>query len=230
MIRLPVAIVLVGLSSIGSAQFVPPTAADHNPEPGLYTEDPFIVQYRQRFFAVFKGDFATFERAYAEVQELVRKDPKDARALVWVGNGQTVAAGLLAFKGKREEGRTLLAESRETLDRAVALRPRDPNIYMMRAATLYIQGEFWKKEELPPIVWERLRDDCRTFIRFLGPDRIRRVSVHVRGEAYGEMGVALLNLGDNRGARAAFEQIVRLCPGTKYEERAKKELAKLDVK
>ena len=220
-------LLLAALATPAAAQFVYPSAADHDPEPGLYKEDPFIVEFRQKFFAVFRGDFATFEKGYAEIEAMVQRNPRDARALVWLGNGQTVKAGLLGAKGKRKEGLALLAESRQNLDRAVSLRPRDPNIYMMRAATLYIQGQYWRPEELPRSVWQRLRDDCRRFIDFLG-DRMPRVSTHVRGEAYGELGIAEKNLGNLPAARAAFRRVIELCPGTRYETRAKKELALLD--
>ncbi len=212
---------------VAKAQFVYPRPEDNRPEPGLYKEDPFIVAYRKRFFAVFRGDFATFRKAYAEIGDLVRKDPKDARALVWLGNGQTIEAGLLKGAGKAKEALALLATSRATLDRAVALRPSDPNVYMMRAATLYSQGQYWDAKDLPKAVWERLLLDVRTFERFLGPARIGRVSVHVRGETYGEMGIALKNLGDRAGAKRAFERLLALCPGTGYEARARKELKEL---
>ncbi|RYG30404.1 hypothetical protein EON81_24980 [bacterium] len=207
------------------AQFVHPKPEDNRPEPGVYVEDPFIVKYRKRFFAVFKGDFATFNKAYGEIEAMVQKNPKDARALVWLGNGQTVKAGTMKMMGQGADAEKLLATSRATLDRAVALRPDDPNIYMMRAATLYVQGQYWKTDELPRVVWERLRDDCEKFIRYMGPKRMPRVSTHVRGEAYGELGIAYKNLGDKAKARRAFETLQKVCPGTAYSERAKKEIA-----
>lgn len=217
---------LVALASAARAQFVYPSAGENVAEPGLYVEDPFIVKYRKRYFAVFRGDFATFRKAHAEIKGMVAKNPKDARALVWLGNGQTIEAGLLKLSDPKAAGK-LLAESRRTLDRAVALKPKDPNIYMMRAATLYSQGQYWTKEELPKEVWTVLAGDCRRFIAFVGPKRMPRVSTHVRGEAYGELGIALKNLGDNPGARAAFAKLIELCPGTRYEKRAREELKSL---
>ena len=213
-------------ASSASAQFVYPRAEDNVAEPGLYTEDPFIIAYRKRYFAVFRGDFATFRKAHTEIRGIVQKNPKDARALVWLGNGQTVEAGLIKISDPKRAA-AMLAESRRTLDRAVSLRPTDPNIYMMRAATLYSQGQYWKKEELPREVWTTLRDDCLRFIKFLRPDRLPRVSIHMRGETFGELGIALKNLGDKAGAKAAFRRVIELCPGTRYEERAKREIALL---
>lgn len=217
----------LGLYAQGVGQFVYPKPEYNVPEPGLYVEDPFIVKYRKEFFSVFRGDFKRFEKAFGEIQSMVQKDPTDARALVWLGNGQTVKAGLSENLGKKKEATILLAQSRKNLDRAVALLPEDPNIYMMRAATLFIQGQYWPANNIPMANWEKLRDDCNHFIAFLGPEKIKRVSIHVRGEALGELGIAYVKLGEKDKARKAFEQVIALDPGTDYETRARKEIANL---
>lgn len=227
MLRRYAPLILAGLSTMASAQFVYPKPEYNVVEPGLYKEDPFIREYRQKFFAVFRGDSATFEKGYAEIEAMLAKNPKDARALVWLGNGQTVKGGLLMLKGKREESIALLEKSRKTLDQAVALRRNDPNIYMMRAATLYIQGQYWPAKDIPRVNWENLRDDCLRFERYLGP-KMPKVSIHLRGETYGELGIAYLRLGEKEKARAAFQRIIDLCPDTDYEKRARREIEKLD--
>ncbi|MDX2065687.1 MAG: tetratricopeptide repeat protein [Fimbriimonadaceae bacterium] len=215
---------MIAIPGITSAQFAWPKPEYNVAAEGVYTEDPFIIEYRRKFFGVFRGDFAAFEKGYAEVSEMVRKNPKDARALVWVGNGQTIKAGLLRLQRKEKEALELLTKSRGTLDRAVSLRPDDPNIYMMRAATLYIQGQYFDGGQLPNSVWERLRDDCEKFIAFVGPERMKQVSIHVRGEAYGELGIAYKRLGEKAKAIAAFERVIELNPNTTYSERAKREI------
>lgn len=229
MLRRYAPLILTSLAAVAPAQFVYPKPEYNVAEPGLYKEDPFIREYRRKFFAVFRGDFPTFEKAYGEVETMVAKNPKDARALVWLGNGQTVKGGLMLMKGQRDDSLTLLAQSRKTLDQAVALRPNDPNIYMMRAATLYIQGQYWPAKDLPRSTWERLRDDCLRFEKFLGP-KMPRVSIHLRGETYGELGMAYLRLGEKEKAKKAFQRIIDLCPDTDYEKRARKEIAKLEEK
>lgn len=217
-------VAIAAIPGLTCAQFAWPKPEYNVPTEGVYAEDPFIIEYRRKFFAVFRGDFKTFEKAYGEVSEMVRKDPKDARAMVWVGNGQTIKAGLLRLQRKDKEALELLEKSRTTLDRAVALRPDDPNIYMMRAATLYIQGQYFDAGQLPNSVWERLRDDCEKFIAFVGPDRMKLVSIHVRGEAYGELGIAYKRLGENTKAIAAFERVIEMNPNTTYSTRAKREI------
>lgn len=212
------------------AQFVTSRNPDyHKSEPGLYTEDPFIVKYRKEYFAVFQGDFKRFRAAHAEIKAMVEKNPKDARAMVWFGNGQMVEAGLALLSDKKK-ALEFWKESSKTLDKAVALTPEDPNIYMMRAATLIIAGEKFPTEFIDKTVWTRLRDDCEKFIKFIGPDRIPRTSIHLRGEAYGCLGVAQSKLGEREKAKRAFEMVIKLNPGTDYEKRAKAEIEALNKK
>lgn len=208
------------------AQFVWPRPGDHQHSESLYKEDPFITKYRQRFFSVFRGDFATFEKARLEIETMVKQNPKDARAMVWLGNAQTIEAGLAQTKNQTAEAKKLLELSRKTLDQAVALKSQDPNIYMMRAVTLFIQGQYFAKESLPQRNWELLRDDCKRFLKLLGP-KLESVSVHVRGETYGELGIAYARLGDKTNAKKTFETLAKLMPGTEYERRANRELEQL---
>lgn len=207
-------------------QFVFPRPSYHQHDPNVYKEDPFVVHYRHEFFSVFSGDIGRFEKAFGEIKEIVAKNPSDARALVWMGNGDTVQAGVLWAEAKKDQSLALLKESRPLLDKAVSLRPDDPNIFMMRAVTLYIQGQNWPDADIPRSNWEELRYDCAHLIRLMGT-KMARASVHVRGETYGEMGIADLKLGDKAGAKAAFEKVIELCPKTDYETRARKEIAAL---
>ena len=212
-------------------QFVYPKPSEHQQKvPGTYAEDPFITKYRQKFFAVFRGDLKTFNEGYAEIEAMTKKDPKDARALVWLGNGQTIKAGQLYLMGQKDAALKLLDVSRKTLDDAVALRPKDYNIYMMRAATLYVQGQYFPAAAIPRSNWEKLRDDCLSLIHDFGADKLANSSVHVRGEAYGELGIAYARLGEKEKAKAAFRKVAEQNPGTAYEERAKKEIAALEAK
>lgn len=229
MVRLLLAALALGLALPAAAQFVYTTKPEyHVSEPGLYTEDPFIVEYRQEYFAVFRGDFARFRAAHERIKAMLEDNPDDARALVWYGNGLMVEAGLQLLAGKTEETEKLLGESSITLDRAVELSPDDPNIYMMRAASLSIIGQRFPAEMVDATVWERLRDDCLKFIAYVNPDRMPRASIHLRGEAYGNLGLAYAALGEKEKAKEAFEVVIQMNPGTAYEERAREEIGQLE--
>ncbi len=222
---LPLALLVAATSA--QAQFVFPKPSDNvQKRPGTYHEDPFITEYRQKFFAALHGDFKTFNAAYEEIDAMVKKNPKDARALVWLGNGQTIKAIRANLLGQKDQATTLLADSRKNVDAAVALQPKNYNIYMMRATTLYAQAQYVPNIPVPRTNWEHIRDDCEALLKEMGP-RIDGASTHVQGEAYGEMGIAYLRLGDKEKARGAFEKIIALTPGSAYAERAKKELAAL---
>ena len=225
-VRRLILIFALAFPAFASGQFVFPRPEYHEHDPSVYKEDPFVVHYRHEFFSVFSGDFKRFDKAFAQIQAMVKKNPNDARALVWLGNGETVKAGVLWMQGKKDESIALMKKSRPVLDKAVSLKPDDPNIFMMRAVTLYIQGQNWPDSEIPKENWEKLRDDCSHLVRVMG-SKLAKASVHVRGETYGEMGIADLKLGDKDAARAAFQKVIELCPGTDYETRAKQEIKQL---
>ncbi len=219
----------VGLANQAHAQFVWPKASYHNTDPSVYKEDPFITKYRKEFFAVFQGDFKTFNHAYNQLSAMVKKNPNDARALVWLGNGNTIKAELNVLKGKMPEAKKLAILSRKQMDKAVRLQPNDPEIYMMQAATLYIQGQYLPAILVPNSAWEELKADCLKLIHSMGPKKIMKLSVHVRGETYGELGVAYYKLGQIPKAKAAFEKLVLLDPKTDYSKKAKEELADIQA-
>lgn len=223
------AILAFGTAGMARAQFVWPRASYHNTDPSVYKEDPFITKYRKMFFSVFQGDFKTFYKGYDEIKAMVKKNPNDARALVWLGNGETIKAGLQYLKGDQKGALTRLATSRQTLDRAVALEPQNPGIYMMRAATLYVQGQYFPSKELPPSVWLDLIADCKHLARHLGPANMKKMSIHVRGETYGEMGVAYMKLHEPKKAIQAFKTVISLDPHTDYSKKAKIMISQLET-
>jgi tetratricopeptide (TPR) repeat protein len=222
-----VLVALVASSGAASAQYVWPKPGYNDSEPGLYTEDPFIVQYRKEFFAVFSGNFARFERAFEKIEGMIQQNPKDARALVWRGNGKMVKAGLALFQNKRDEARALLQESDADLDLAVHLRPDDPNIYMMRAATLLLVHQRFPREWVNRSVYARLLDDSTRFINYIGPSRMLRTSIHLRGEAHASFAIAYEGLGHRSAAVKAWANLARVSPNTTYAEKAQEELARI---
>lgn len=219
---------LFACSAGASAQYVWPKPGYNDSEPGLYTEDPFIVQYRKEFFAVFSGNFARFERAFEKIEGMVEANPKDARALVWRGNGKMVKAGLALFQNKRDEARSLLRESDIDLDRAVWLSPDDPNIYMMRAATLLLVHQRFPKEWVSRSVYARLLDDSTKFINYIGPLRMPRTSIHLRGEAHASLAIAYEGLGLRSAAVKAWQNLAKVNPSTTYAEKAREELDRIN--
>ena len=107
--RLLSLVTLVAAASAAHGQFVPPwNMKEHEQaKPAAYVEDPFVTEYRQKFFAAMRGDSKTFNQAYADMEAMLKKDPKDARALVWRGNGKTIKAIRANMTGKKDEAGAL---------------------------------------------------------------------------------------------------------------------------
>jgi hypothetical protein len=221
-------LILLLTGAVANAQYVWPKDGYNDSEPGLYVEDPFIVQYRKEFFAVFRGDFARFRRALTEIERMVEQNPSDARALVWRGNGRMVEAGLAMLQNREEEAKNLLGQSHRDMDQAVRLTPDDPNIYMMRAATLLLIHQRFPREWTTRSLYDRLRDDAVKFIAYIGPDRMSRVSIHLRGEAYACLAIASEGLGLRSAARKAWQTLTEINRGTEYETKALAELARME--
>ncbi len=214
---------LLALPAASPAQYIYPTPEENRSEPGLYVEDPFIVEYRKKFFAVFRGDLQTFSQAYDEVAAMVDRDPSDARALVWRGNGRMVKAGIALFQNDREQAQALLEGCHLDLDAAVGLAPEDPNIYMMRAATLLlIQQRFpegWSSRSL----YERLERDSHKFLGHIGWRRLPRTSIHLRGEALASLAIAQRELGRHEESLVNWRRLEMLNRGTRYEAKARED-------
>ena len=195
-----------------------------------FLEDPFVTKYRKKFFAVFAGKTGEFEQGMSELDALLAKNPKDARALVWHGNGLMVRAGLLRFKGKSEEGHKVLLNSKIELDKAVALDPDNVNILAMRAVTLHIAGQYWPEKELPAGTWTTIIHDLEKSRKIINPERMKKISVHARGEILSELANAYGKAGNREKSRGLWEEVKQVVPGSKYAVQAEAALQAEDKK
>ena len=193
-----------------------------------FLEDPFITEYRRKFFSVFQGKTAEFEGGMSELDMMLQKNPDDARALVWRGNGLMVRAGLLKLRGKGEEGKRLLQESRKEMDRAVSISPDDVNIIAMRAVTVHMMGMYWKNEDIPAGSWEALIADLEKTRKLIGGERFKQISVHARGEILTELANGYKRVGKMKQANTLWRETLLLAPDSRYSRMAEKALAEPD--
>ncbi len=181
-----------------------------------FLEDPFVTKYRKKFFAVFSGDTSQFEQGMTEIEAMLAKDPNDARALVWHGNGLMVRGGLKKFYGDPKTGQKLLLDSKKECDRAVLLDPENVNILAMRAVTLHIAGQYWKQKDLPHESYQTIIHDLEKSRKIIRPDRMKRISVHARGEILSELADAYGKTGQREKSLAVWREVRRSVPGSKY--------------
>lgn len=193
-----------------------------------FLEDPFVTKYRKKFFSVFSGNMSEFENGMKELDAMLAKNPDDARALVWHGNGLMVKAGLVKMTGKSDEAKHLLLDSKKAMDRAVSLAPENVNILAMRAVTLYIAGKYWSDDDLPPGSWQAVIDDLEKSRKIIGQERMRRLSIHARGEILSELATGYTHMKRLDKARALWNEVIRSVPKSKYAAQAEEQLKQLE--
>ena len=133
-------------------------------------------------------------------------------------------AGLKKFYGDSKTGQKLLLDSKNELDRAVSLDPENVNILAMRAVTLHIAGQYWKAQDLPPDTWQTIVRDLEKSRRIIRPDRMKRLSVHARGEILSELAEAYGKLGERGKSLAIWREVEKSVPNSKYAKQAESEL------
>ena len=220
--RLGLALILIGGNAAGAQERKTPP--DIHSKPGDHVsdflEDPFVTKYRKKFFAVFSGNTSEFEQGMSELDALLAKNPNDARALVWHGNGLMVRAGLKKFYGNPKAGQILLLDSKKELDRAVSLDPENVNIIAMRAVTLHIAGQYWLEKDLPPETWQTIVHDLEKSRKIIRPDRMKRISAHARGEILSELAEAYGKLGQKEKSLTLWREVQKSTPNSKYAQQA----------
>ena len=97
---------------------------------------PFRYEVREDMFQGFAGDRAAFTRAMALCEARLAENPNHAEALVWHASGLLFQAGE-AFRARNESGATALNQRALTeMARAVALRPDEIEVLVVRASSL----------------------------------------------------------------------------------------------
>ena len=205
----------------------PQIKADKSEHVTKYMEDPFVTKYRKKFFSVFAGKTGEFEQGMSELDAMLAKNPNDARALVWHGNGLMVRAGLKKIQGQSDAGRQLLIDSKKELDRAVSLDPDNVNILAMRAVTLHIAGQYWKASDMPAGSWQAIIADLEKTRRIIPPQAMKKLSIHARGEILTELADAYQKAGMANKSRSIWLETLKSVPNSRYAAQAKTALETL---
>lgn len=204
---------------------VKPKDKDHVSE---FLEDPFVTKYRRLFFSVFNGKMDGYAEGMKELEAMLAKNPNDARALVWHGNGLMIRGGLQRFRGQRQEAVKSLVDSRKELDRAVSLDPENVSILAMRAVTIFGMGTYFNENEIPAGSWQKLISDLEKSRKIIGPDRMKKLSVHARGEILTELATGYTHVGKFDKARALWNEALKAVPDSQYSKKAELALKAMD--
>jgi hypothetical protein len=102
----------------------------------LVAQDRFDLIVRDDFFAGMFGDTARLDKGMRYTEEVLRRNPRHAQALVWHGGGLVTRAGNAWTAGNDALGRRLWKQGTAEMDRARALAPKDIGVKIGRSALL----------------------------------------------------------------------------------------------
>ena len=189
----------------------------------------FDLVVREDIFAGFNGDAEALKRGIDACETELKKNPKNAEAMVWRGAGRVFQAGEMFGAGKMKDAMPMWMGGLKDLDEAVKLEPENVGVRIPRAAVLIQAGR-----NAPPAIGkpllEKARDDFETIAK-LQAKMLDKLGEHPRGELH--MGLADIYrlLGEKEKSKEQLEAVEKALPDTKYGKRAKQWLAaKADAK
>ncbi|MCX6934846.1 MAG: hypothetical protein NTZ01_01405 [Verrucomicrobia bacterium] len=132
-------------------------AESYIPTCGAYAH-PLLNQIYEMHFLSESGNEDATRRLVAWLEELTAEQPDNGILLVYLGSAYTLASRD-AFIGPGKL--RYLISGRDCMDRAVAMRPDDPNVRFIRAINNYHLPTFFNRRSIA-------RDDFRRLVDQLG--------------------------------------------------------------
>jgi hypothetical protein len=204
---------LAAACSAGAGRAAAPTApalqaADSTP---AHPRERLELKVRADFFAGMAGDTAAFARAMKVCDDALAANPSDAEALVWRGAGRLFESGTAYRSGNMAGGQKLWDQALGEMDRAVSLEPDNLGVRIPRGAALLGAGPHVPDPALARTLFVRAADDYEVTLKVQEP-YLSRLSTHAREELFYGLADARSHLGDEAGARAYVERLVREVP------------------
>jgi tetratricopeptide (TPR) repeat protein len=198
--------------------FLPLTAQTAAPKPDPF-RDPLIQQIQTRQHAAVAGDAQETKRLTADLEKWTKEQPDNHLLQAYLGSTYTIdSRDAWIGPGKL----TYLRDGSRLLDAAVAADPLNPAVRFVRAID-YL--------ELPALFGKRqtARDDFQTLLREVsGEEKTPYALDDTTVQAiYYYAGQALRQEGRTPEARAAWQQGLKVDPGSDLAAKIGAELAKL---
>ncbi|MGL4424212.1 MAG: tetratricopeptide repeat protein [Gemmataceae bacterium] len=184
----------------------------------------FDREVRADLFKGFRGDKEALARGIKGCEEALKKDPKNAEALVWHGSATSSLSGQAAQKGDFKKAMELWNTAVSEMDEAVKLEPKNIGVRVPRAATMGQLVRFSRSaEEKKKFIATMLEDF--TFLHEQHKADFGKLGEHRQGELLMGYADALRRAEKPEEAKAVLERVTKELPETKYAERAKTWLA-----
>ena len=185
----------------------------------LYAQERYDQKVRNLFFAGFRGDAASLEKAMKAAEDTIASEPRHAEAHVWHGAGVFFRAGMAFQKGDVANGAALWQKGLEEMREAVGMAPDNLGVRIPRGAVLLTASHNMPPNMSKPLIETGLADFEHAYR--LQERVFHTLGTHPRGELMIGMASAYDRLGQNEKAREWFERIAAELPGTPYEKSAK---------
>ena len=218
---------LLAISAIVSPALVSGAAADDktatekpDKEKSSAYEQRFDNQVRDDLFAGFEGDDEALKRGMDKCEEVLKKNPKHAEAMVWRGAARVFLSGEAFQKGDVVNGMKYWNTGLADMDKAKELEPKNIGVLIPRAAVLLPAGRSAPPAFGKPVL-KRVREDFeQAYERQKG--FLDKLGEHPHGEL--RMGLADVYrlLGEPKKSKEQLEALIKERPDSEYSEIARK--------
>lgn len=193
----------------------------------LAAQERFDLIVRDDFFAGMFGDTARLEKGMRYTEEILRRDPHHAQALVWHGSGLCTRAANAWTAGNDALGRRLWKQGIAEMNRARALAPTDLGVKIGRSAFLIgmAQAGWDPTDREARTLLQSAIDDYEIVYAAQAP-RLMALSEHSRCELLFGLAAGWSRLDQPVKARSYLNRIVEACSGSPYASEASEYLAR----
>jgi tetratricopeptide (TPR) repeat protein len=167
------------------------------------------------------GNDEALARGMKVCEDVLARDPKNAEALIWHGSGTMFQSGKLFQAGDIAKGQELWQKGMKEMDDAVEIAPDRVSVRIPRGAVLLSVSRFLPGPEMARPLLEKAVGDYEHTLE-LQKQVFDTLGAHPRGELLLGLADGHARLGDEDKARAYFERIQAMLPGTVYANSAAK--------
>lgn len=170
----------------------------------------FDYLVRADFFAGIAGDETRLQRAIDLCEKTLADNPMHPEAMVWLGAGLMVRAGIAFQRGDAATGGLLFDRGIKGMSDAVALAPDNPGVLIPRAAVLLQATRGMPPEMARPLLQSALAN--YEHVITLQTSYWASLGDHPKGELLFGLAEGWARLGDQQKARMYFERVIADAP------------------
>jgi len=181
-------------------------------------EKRFDLIVREDIFAGFQGDETALARGQTECENALKKNKKNAEAMVWLGAIKVFKAGTLFGQNKPLEALPMWTSGLKNMDDAVKLDPDNVGVRIPRASVLLPAARNTPPSMSTPLL-KTVQGDFE-YIYKKQADHLDSLDNHSRGELRMGLADTYRLLGQLDKSKEQLEAITKELPDTEYATNA----------